>query len=64
MLASKKFVLSLIGVAAVVGLLLLGRDLETVKWLAGFVTTIIASFNVGQGIADGMSRGETSHSRR
>ena len=57
---SKKMVLSLVGVVAVVALVLMGHDLETVKWVGGFIVGIVASLNVGQGIADGFSDGRTS----
>ncbi len=59
-LASKKMVLSLVGIAAVVGLLASGHDLETVKWVGGFIAGIVASLNLGQGLADGLSEGQTS----
>jgi len=59
-LASKKMVLSLVGIAAVVGLVVAGKDLETVKWVGGFIAGIVASLNLGQGLADGLSAGETS----
>ncbi len=57
---SKKLILSLVGIAAVVGLVLAGRDLETVKWVGGFIAGIVASLNLGQGFADGLSDGRTS----
>ena len=57
---SKKMVLSLVGIAAVVALVLVGRDLETVKWVGGFIAGIVASLNLGQGLADGLSEGRTS----
>ena len=60
LIKSKKMILSLIGIAAVVGLVLAGRDLETVKWVGGFIAGIVASLNVGQGLADGLSEGRTS----
>jgi hypothetical protein len=59
-LQSKKMIVTLAGMAAVVALVVLGRDLETVKWVGGFVTGIVASLNIGQGIADGFSDGRTS----
>jgi hypothetical protein len=59
-LQSKKMVLSLLGLAAVVVLVILNRDLETVKWVGGFITGIVASLNIGQGLADGFSDGRTS----
>lgn len=59
-LKSKKMILSLIGILAIVGLVLAGHDLETVKWIGGFITGIVASLNVGQGLADGLSKGVTS----
>ena len=60
LLKSKKMILSLIGILAVVGLVLAGNDMETIKWVGGFITGIVASLNVGQGIADGLSEGKTS----
>ena len=51
---SRSFWLSL------VALVILGRDMETVKWVGGFITGIVASLNIGQGIADGFSEGRTS----
>lgn len=60
LLKSKKMILSLLGIAAVVALVLAGQDLETVKWVGGFITGIVASLNVGQGLADGLSEGRTS----
>ena len=57
---SKKMILSLLGIAAVVGLVLAGQDLETVKWVGGFIVGMVASLNLGQGLADGLSEGRTS----
>ena len=57
---SKKFIISLVGLAAVVALVVLGHDMETVKWVGGFIAGIVASLNIGQGIADGFSEGRTS----
>jgi len=57
---SKKMILSLVGIAAVVALVLAGRDIETVKWVGGFIAGIVASLNLGQGVADGLSDGRTS----
>jgi len=62
LLKSKKMILSLLGVVAVVGLVLAGRDIETVKWVGGFIAGIVASLNLGQGLADGLSEGRTSAS--
>jgi len=55
-------ILSLVGVVAVVALVLAGRDTETVKWVGGFIVGIVASLNLGQGLADGLSEGKTSAS--
>jgi len=59
-LQSKKMIVSLVGLVAVVSLVVLGHDPETVKWIGGFITGIVASLNIGQGIADGFSEGRTS----
>jgi hypothetical protein len=64
LIKSKKMILSLVGIAAVVGLVLAGRDLDTVKWVGGFIAGIVASLNLGQGLADGLSEGRTSSSGR
>lgn len=57
---SKKMVLSLVGILAVVGLVVAGQDLEVVKWVGGYIAGMIASLNLGQGIADGLSSGKTA----
>ncbi|HUU31957.1 MAG TPA: hypothetical protein VMY69_07665 [Phycisphaerae bacterium] len=59
-LKSKKMVAFLVGVAAIVGLALAGTDMETLKWVGGFIAGMVASLQIGQGIADGLSGGETS----
>ena len=59
-LKSKKVVVSLVGILVVFVLALAGRDLETVKWVGGFVAGIVGTLNVSQGFADGVSRGATS----
>lgn len=59
-LYSKKFILSVLGIVAVCIVALLSRDLELVKWVGGFVAGIVSSMNLGQGLADGLSRGNTS----
>ena len=59
-LTSKKVVVSMMGIAVVFVLALVGRDFEVVKWVGGFVASIVTSLNVAQGIADGMSKGATS----
>ena len=61
-LNSKKVIISLVGVLVVFVLALVGRDIELIKWVGGFVTGIVSTLNIGQGIADGMSRGATSAS--
>jgi len=59
-LKSKKMIAFLVGVVAVVSLVLAGTDIETVKWVGGFIAGMVASLQIGQGIADGLSGGETS----
>jgi len=61
-LKSKKMLISLTGLAVLLSLAVMGRDLETIKWFGAFVTGIVSAFNVGQGLADGISRGRTSAS--
>lgn len=62
-LKSKKMFAFLVGVAAVAVLALAGLDLETLKWVGGFIAGMVASLQIGQGIADGFSGGETSASQ-
>jgi hypothetical protein len=57
---SKKMILSLAGIVGVIVLALAGKDLETLKWVGGFVAGIVASLNLAQGLADGLSDGRTS----
>jgi len=59
-LKSKKMVAFVVGVAAVAVLALAGVDTETLKWVGGFIAGMVASLQLGQGIADGLSGGETS----
>jgi hypothetical protein len=59
-LKSKKMILSLVGLVAVTALVLTNHDMETLKWVGGFITGIVASLNLGQGLADGLSEGRTS----
>ena len=63
-LLSKKLIVSLVGIAAVFVLALAGRDMELIKWVGGFVTGIVSSFTVSQGLADGLSGGKTSLAAR
>jgi hypothetical protein len=48
LLQSKKMVLSLVGIGAVIALVLAGHELETVKWVGGFIAGIVASLNLGK----------------
>ena len=57
---SKKMVAFIVGVLAVAGLALAGVDLETIKWVGGFIAGMVASLQIGQGLADGLSGGKTS----
>jgi len=62
LLNSKKVIVSIVGILAVFVLALAGRDAALIKWVGGFVTTIVSTLNVAQGFADGVSRGVTSAS--
>ena len=62
-LNSKKMLVSLAGLIALFVLAVMGRDLELIKWFGAFVTGIVSAFHVGQGLADGISRGKTSAAR-
>ena len=59
-LKSKKMIISVLAIVAIVLLVILEKDLETIKWVGGFIAAIAASLNVGQGLADGLSKGQTS----
>lgn len=59
-LRSKKMVAFLVGVAAIVVLVAMGTDMETLKWMGGFIAGMVASLQIGQGLADAGSGGKTS----
>lgn len=63
-LNSKKVLVSLVGILAVFVLALVGQNLDMIKWVGGFVASIVSTLNVAQGFADGLSRGKTSTSGR
>jgi len=60
MFRSKKFVATLLGIVSVVLVQLVGIAPDQAKVVAEIIGAIIGTFNVGQGIADGMSKGTTS----
>ena len=60
MLRSKKFVATLLGIVTVVLVQLVGIAPDQAKVVTEIIGAIIGTFNVGQGIADGVSRGATS----
>lgn len=64
-LLSKKVWVSIVGLACALVSTLVGRDIppEVQANLMAFIGSIIVSFNVGQGLADGISRGRTSAGR-
>jgi len=58
---SKKMIITIAGLVIVgTALFIPGVDQEMIKWFGGFVAGIVASFNVSQGVADGLSRGNTT----
>lgn len=59
-LVGKKWTLAVLGIIAITLMVVARIDLETMKWAAGSIATLIGLTNLGQGIADGMSNGETS----
>lgn len=61
---SKKVIVSLIGLIVAIATVA-GIDISPVTQalLLKIVATIVASFNVGQGLADGLSKGRTSATR-
>ena len=61
-LLSKKLLVSVLGIVTVFVLALVGRDMEMVKWVGGFIAGIVSTLNISQGFADGMSGGKTSMS--
>ena len=63
-LLSKKFIVSIAGLLASV-LLGFGVDIpkDQLVALLSAIAAIVGSFNIGQGVADGMSKGRTSANR-
>ena len=60
MFKSKKFVATMLGIVSVVLVQLVGISPDQAKVVTEIIGAIIGTFNVGQGIADGMSKGATS----
>jgi hypothetical protein len=60
-LGGKKLIVALTGVLAVILSTKLGLSEEQVKHVLDAIALICAAFGVGQGIADGLSGGATSH---
>jgi len=60
MLRSKKFMATLLGIVTVVLVQLVGIAPDQAKVVTEIIGAIVGTFNVGQGIADGVSRGATS----
>ena len=58
-LNSKKVVITLCGIAAVLLLSVMG-DLETLKYAGGLIAAMTSALVLGQGFADGWSKGRTS----
>ena len=60
MLRSKKFVATVLGIVSVVLVQLVGIAPDQAKVVTEIIGAIIGTFNVGQGIADAVSKGATS----
>lgn len=60
MFKSKKFMATLLGIVGVVLVQLVGIAPEQAKVVTEIIGAIVGTFNVGQGIADGISKGATS----
>lgn len=57
---SKKLWATMTGIASVVLVNFFGLDEETARTVIAALAAIAGSFNIGQGIADGLSGGKTS----
>ncbi len=60
MFKSKKFMATLLGIVGVVLVQLVGIAPEQAKVVTEIIGAIVGTFNFGQGIADGISKGATS----
>ena len=56
---TRKLILTLVGMS-IVAVLAWKTDLETTKWVGGFVAGLVGAYVLGQGIADGGSGGRTA----
>jgi len=60
MFKSKKLLTTLAGIASVILVNFFGLEAQTASEVITAVAAIAGSFNLGQGIADGLSKGATS----
>lgn len=61
-LKSKKVLLTLAAMAVITTATLVVSDTERLQWFAAIIGGLVGSYNIGQGIADGRSKGKTSAS--
>ncbi|MBN1124701.1 MAG: hypothetical protein JXA82_06825 [Sedimentisphaerales bacterium] len=61
-LKSKKVLLTLAAMAVITVATLVVSDTERLQWFAAIIGGLVGSYNIGQGIADGWSKGQTSSS--
>ena len=59
-LKSKKFAITLSGIIVVILVNVVGVTEEAAKEITIAIMGILAAFNIGQGVADGLSKGKTS----
>jgi len=62
-LGGRKWLATLLGMVLVSAMIFTNKDFETVKWFGTWIVGLIATFNIAQGVADGMSKGNTSSSQ-
>jgi hypothetical protein len=57
---SKKVLLTMMAIIAVTVATLTVQDIERLQWFAGIVGGLVGTYNLAQGLSDGLSKGRTS----
>lgn len=58
---SKKFTITISGIIVVILVNVVGVSEQAAKEISIAIIGILAAFNIGQGVADGLSKGKTSN---
>ena len=60
LIKSKKVILTLTAMVLITVGTLAIEDIDRLRWYAGMIGCLVGCYNIGQGVADGISKGSTS----